>query len=120
LKHFSGRKYSFLNLNQFSPKNNKPDHAPSNIDGFLSRDTQVGSCQVNSLMFSTLKAVFPGRILSNYNSFLTGKQNDTCSSFKHRLYSLQRYMCFFNLAEQGYLQQTEPISTLNMLAENTP
>jgi hypothetical protein len=29
-------------------------------------------------------------------------------------------MCFFNLAEQGYLQQTEPISTLNMLAENTP
>jgi hypothetical protein len=47
LKTLLGRQYSFQKLTQFSQGNNMLDGPPSNIDGFLSRDTYVSSTQMN-------------------------------------------------------------------------
>jgi hypothetical protein len=35
--------------------------------------------------------------------------------FLHRLFSFERYMCFFNSAELAYLEQSEPMCTLKPL-----
>jgi hypothetical protein len=47
LKTLTGRKYSFQKLTQFSKGNNVLGAEPSNIDGFLLRDTYVSSTHLN-------------------------------------------------------------------------
>jgi hypothetical protein len=47
LKYISCRKLSFHELTQFSQGNNVLESEPSNIDGFLWRDTCVASTKVN-------------------------------------------------------------------------
>jgi hypothetical protein len=99
------RRYFFQKLTQPSQGNNMLDVAPSNMEGFLYRDTCVSSTQLKSSIWSKhslsppetpmLQEIF----LSNTNSILTGKICATGSSFLYGWFSLERYMCFFKPAE---------------------
>jgi hypothetical protein len=105
LKLLSCRKYSCQKLTQFSQGNNVLDVPASNADGFLSRGTCVSSTLWIGLFGTkstylhhekrTLQEIF----LTQSNLILTGKQFATCLCVYHRLFSLENYMCFFNLAE---------------------
>jgi hypothetical protein len=51
-------------------------------------------------------------LFSKPKPILTGKLCATWWIFKHRLFSFERYMCFFNSVEWTYLEQAVPISIL--------
>ena len=125
LKNLLFRKYYFPKLSPFS-QGRHGLHAPvSNTDGFVSRHTYIPSSYWTGLLeqhepFSTLKTMIgQEEFLSKTISMLTKKQCARGSCFKHGRFSLERSTCFLNSAEQGYLEQSEPMSTLEKVRFRT-
>jgi hypothetical protein len=101
--------------------NNVLDAAASNIDGFHWRDTCVFSIQLRRPFWSK-EGITPSwnlclqeEFLSKTKSLLTGKECVRYSCFKHRWFSLERYMSFFNSAEKACFDQADSISTLKTM-----
>jgi hypothetical protein len=108
------RKYSFQKLTQFSQGNKVLHDHSSNTDVFLSRDSCVSSNQLNRSIWGNKRCNPPWKLWFAKNipvktiSILTGKQYARCSCFWHTWFYFERYMCFFNIAEQAHFKQYEP------------
>jgi hypothetical protein len=94
------------------------DDPASSAEGFLSSDRWFLQVSWRGLFGAKLACLkldnsdlqdvfFPKTV-----SILTGQQCSWCSSFKHRCFYVERYLCFFNLAELAYVTENEPFFTL--------
>jgi hypothetical protein len=118
LKNRRGWKFFFEKLSQFSQGNHVLVATASKRHVCLSRDTCVSSTELIRPIWNKmslfhvknyeLQEVFVSRTIP----VLTGNPCARCCSFYHRYISLQRYMCFFYLGGETYLEQREGFSTL--------
>jgi hypothetical protein len=87
LENHDGEAEFLSKANSFLQENKLFDVPPSNIDGFLSRDTCFSTSQLNrhiGMKCAFLPLLKPDRqavFLSETNSILTGKQCARCSCF---------------------------------------
>jgi hypothetical protein len=85
--------------------NNMLEAASSNMHDFHLRDPCISSAQLNlpswrkQNLSSTWKLCIAGRIPLKTNSIISGQQCSTCSCFKYTWFSIEKYLCSFNLDE---------------------
>jgi hypothetical protein len=103
------RSYSFQKLIQLSKGNNVLDATASSIHAFLCRGTCISSTQLNSP--NGAKAAYlpheaPKIQEVSFPKLHSSHKKTVC--FYYGWFPSKRYMCFFNLAKQAYLEQGEP------------